>query len=256
MVIDTTRFSENSNNVILACHITSVYDVNRNTTLEDDKYQLVQEWAESISQRNLQGIIFHNNFSQETCDTYTNDSISFVKIAYNPRFNPNVYRYFVYKAFLEQYRYLFKHIFITDVSDVTVVKNPFIDSYFLENPTTIFCGDEPKKLNDSWMQAHSSHLREKISDFADYETKFADHTLLNCGIIGGNAPLLFQFIEKLCAIHQYANIDNKTAYTGDMGAFNYLVRTQFNDQLMHGAPVNTVFKGYENDREDCWFRHK
>jgi hypothetical protein len=255
MVIDTIRFSENSN-IILACHITSVYDVNRNTTLEDDNYELVQAWATSITERNLQGIIFHNNFSQETCDTYTNDSISFVKIAYNPRFNPNVYRYFVYKVFLQQYLQLFKHIFITDVSDVVVVNNPFIDAYFLDNPSTIFCGDEPKKLNDSWMLAHSSHLREKISDFAAYESQFADDTLLNCGIIGGNAPLVFQFIEKLCAIHQYANIDNKTAYTGDMGAFNYLVRTQYNHQLVHGAPVNTVFKGYENDREDCWFRHK
>ena len=240
----------------MACHITSVYDVNRNTTLEDDNYALVQAWAESITERNLQGIIFHNNFSQDTCEKYTNDSISFVKIAYDPRYNPNVYRYFVYKAFLQNYLHLFQHIFITDVSDVTVVKNPFVDTYFLENPTSIFCGDEPKKLNDSWMQAHSTHLRENISDFATYETQFEHETLLNCGIIGGNAPLLFQFIEQLCVIHQFANIDNKTAYTGDMGAFNYIARTQFNNQLIHGAPVNTLFKGYENDREDCWFRHK
>jgi hypothetical protein len=41
-----------------------------------------------------------------------------------------------------------------------------------------------------------------------------------------------------------------------MGAFNYLVRTQFNHQLLHGAPVNTVFKMYETERNDCWFRHK
>lgn len=255
MKIDTKRFSEKSN-LIMACHITSVYDVNRNTILEDDNYALVKAWAESISEKQLQGIIFHNNFSQETCDTFSNDSISFVKITHDPRYNPNVYRYFVYKTFLQNYLYLFSHIFITDVSDVTIVKNPFIDPYFLENPTSIFCGDEPKKLNDAWMLAHSSHLRERIPDFATYETTFENETLLNCGIIGGNAPLLFQFIEKLCAIHQSANSDNKTAYTGDMGAFNYLVRTQFNNQLIHGRPVNTLFKGYENERDDCWFKHK
>ncbi len=208
MVIDTIRFSENSN-IILACHITSVYDVNRNTTLEDDNYELVQAWATSITERNLQGIIFHNNFSQETCDTYTNDSISFVKIAYNPRFNPNVYRYFVYKAFLQQHLHLFKHIFITDVSDVTVVKNPFVDAFYLDNPTSIFCGDEPKKLNDSWMQAHSSQLREKISDFAAYESQFADDKLLNCGIIGGNFAELgnpyikneYHFLKSYSPLH-------------------------------------------------------
>ena len=53
---------------------------------------------------------------------------------------------------------------------------------------------------------------------------------------------------------QYAK--EQTAYTGDMGAFNYLARTRFNANLHHGAPVNTVFKSYENERTDCWFRHK
>lgn len=52
--------------LILACHITGVYDVNRNTTLHDDAYELVQEWAESVAKANLKGIIFHNNFSDET----------------------------------------------------------------------------------------------------------------------------------------------------------------------------------------------
>jgi hypothetical protein len=63
-------------------------------------------------------------------------------------------------------------------------------------------------------------------------------------------------MEQLASIHEQHNLDNKTAYTGDMGAFNYLVRTKYNDQLIHGAPVNTVFKGYEENRKDCWFRHK
>jgi hypothetical protein len=64
------------------------------------------------------------------------------------------------------------------------------------------------------------------------------------------------FIEQLAAIHEQYNLNNTTAYTGDMGAFNYLVRTSFNNNLMHGYPVNTIFKAYELDRQDCWFRHK
>ena len=68
--------------------------------------------------------------------------------------------------------------------------------------------------------------------------------------------LFFDFLQQLSAIHQQANRDNKTEYTGDMGAFNYLARTKFNQQLIHGAPVNTVFKQYETNRNDCWFRHK
>jgi hypothetical protein len=106
------------------------------------------------------------------------------------------------------------------------------------------------------MIAHSEHLRNNIPDYPVYESAFANETLLNCGIIGGSTPLFFEFLQQLCEIHKDANQDNKTAYTGDMGAFNYLARTKFNQQIIHGAPVNTVFKGYENDRNDCWFRHK
>jgi hypothetical protein len=104
--------------------------------------------------------------------------------------------------------------------------------------------------------AHSEHLRSQLADYANYEAQFADETLLNCGIIGGNALLMMDVIERLCAIHEQANSENKTAYTGDMGAFNYLLRTQFNSRVRHGFPVNTIFKGYEEDRTDCWFRHK
>ena len=255
MAFEVHRFLPNTD-VVMACHITGIYDVNRNTTLGDDQYDLVRDWAESVSKQGLQGVIFHNNFSVETCEKFTSEYISFFKIAYNSQFNPNVFRYFVYNDFLQEHIRFFNHIFVTDITDVTVVTNPFVDPFFIENPNAIFCGDEPKTLNDDWMMDHSANLRKNIVDFSEYEDTFANETLLNCGIIGGKAQIFFDFIQKLCAIHANANNDNQTAFTGDMGAFNYLARTQFNSQLIHGTPVNTVFKSYEQERQDCWFRHK
>lgn len=251
------NFNEKSKkNLIMACHITGVHDVNRNMTLANDNYDLVRDWAESLAKSEIHGIIFHNNFSKETCEKYENDYISFIKIDYDNQFNPNVYRYFVYQDFLKEQLHTIKNVFITDVSDVTLVKNPFTDDFFIENKNFIFCGDEPKILENDWMNEHAAHLRKNIADYAAYENKFGHETLLNCGIIGGASPLLFDFIQKLCMIHDKYNRENHTAFTGDMGAFNYLARTQFNDQLKYGAPVNTVFKSYENARLDCWFRHK
>ena len=255
MAFEIRHFKPNSD-VIMACHITGVHDVNRNTTLDNDNYELVRDWAESVAKQQLQGIIFHNNFTLETCEKFKNEYISFIQIKYNHQFNPNVYRYFVYKDFLQDHIQYFKNIFVTDITDVTLVNNPFIDSYFIENPTAIFCGDEPKTLNNDWMKDHSTNLRNNISDYAEYESKFGSETLLNCGVMGSKAPIFFDFIKRLCAIHESANSANKTAFTGDMGAFNYLARNQFNSQLIHGAPVNTVFKMYENERQNCWFRHK
>lgn len=245
-----------SKNLVLACHITGVYDVNRNTTLEHDDYELVRDWAESLAAAKVQGILFHTNFSDSTCQQFGNEFLSFIKIDCHPSYNPNVFRYFVYRDFLQHNLSQVNSVFCTDVSDVVLVKNPFTDSFFLENPHAIFCGDEPKLLQNEWMFDHGTHLREKILDYAAFEVAFANETLLNCGIIGANAALFYQFIEQLCAFHELGNQDNKTAFTGDMGMFNYVARTQFNAQLLHGAPVNTVFKNYETERTDCWFRHK
>lgn len=255
MAVETIQFPTGTN-LVMACHITGVYDVNRNMTLADDAYDLVKDWAESVAAANLQGVIFHNNFSDATCRSFENVNIRFVKVAHDPQFNPNVFRYFVYRDFLQKHLEQIEGVFITDVTDVVLVKNPFTDALYLNNPTALFCGDEPKTLHNDWMLAHSENLRNNISDFATYESTYATETLLNCGIIGGTTSLFLEFLKQLCAIHQHANRNNTTAYTGDMGAFNYLVRTQFQQQVIHGAPVNTVFKAYENDRTDCWFRHK
>jgi hypothetical protein len=179
-----------------------------------------------------------------------------VRVEHNPRFNPNVFRYWVYNDFLQHHIQHFTNIFITDIGDVVVVQNPFIHPHFITNPEALFCGDEPKTLDDEWMWAHSTHLRSNIADFATYESQFKQEALLNCGIIGGSASLMFNFIQQLCVLHERSNCDNHTAYTGDMGAFNYLARTQFNDRIKHGTPVNTTFKQYETERNDCWFRHK
>ena len=245
-----------SESLILACHITGIYDVNRSDTLANDDYSLVKQWAESIAHLGLNGVLFHNNFRPETAEKHQNEHITFVRITPDVQFSPNVYRYLVYRDFLRAYSKPIKSLFITDVSDVVVLNNPFVQPLFIDNPTALFCGDEPKLLANDWMKAHATHLRNRMMDYADYEANFKAHTLLNCGIIGGSTAVMQPFIEKLCGIHQSYNYDNTTAYTGDMGAFNYLVRTQFNEPLFHGSPVNTVFKAYQDDRTDCWFRHK
>ncbi len=242
--------------VVMACHLTGIYDVNRSQVLPDDDYSLVQAWAESLEALSLQGILFHNNFSDATCARYQHEGLIFIKIAVDPAFSPNVFRYFAYRNFLNRYAPLPDALFVTDVSDVVVCNNPFVQPFFTEHSEALFCGDESKTLSDPWMVEHGAHLRNQIAGYADYETKFKDAPLLNCGIIGGYLPVMRNFIDQLCLIHEQYNRSNPTNYTGDMGAFNYLARTQFNDRLLHGFPCNTIFKGYENERTDSWFRHK
>ncbi len=242
-------------NLIAASHFSGIYDVNRSTTLANDDFMLVSEWANSITALGLKGIIFHNNFSEKTCQLYQSNHIHFIKVDYQAPYNPNVFRYLIYAEFLQQCSSLIKNIFFTDISDVKVLLNPFVEELYLNNTSSIFCGDEPKILDNEWMQLHSQHLRSKISDYFVHETKFKNYTLLNCGIMGGAISIMHPFIKELSSIHQEFNTDNNTPYTGDMGAFNYLINKKYREKLIHGRPVNTEFKSYSEDNS-CWFKHK
>ncbi len=241
------------NNLILATYLAGIYDVNRNETMQRDDVSIIAAWAESIIRIGLQGVVFHNSLSETSIAKYASH-IKFIKVDFNEKYNTNNFRYFLYNDYLK--KNIVDNIFITDITDVVVLNNPFTNDFFINNTDKIFCGDEPKLLDNEWMQSHSAHLRSKINDFAEYEQKFKNETLLNCGVIGGSITIMQPFLEKLCTIHEKYSINNTTSYTGDMGAFNYLLRTQFNTEIIHGSPVNTIFKLYENQRKDCWFMHK
>mgnify|MGYP005859519167 CR=1 FL=1 len=145
--------------LILGVHITGVYDVNRRTTLPDDNFSLVVEWANSIAKPGLKGILFHNNFSVETCRRHETKRLRLIQIQHDARFTPNVYRYFLYRDFLRDHVSEIEGLFVTDASDVVVSNNPFEQPLFKEPPQSLFCGDEPKPLDNVWMKEHATHLR-------------------------------------------------------------------------------------------------
>lgn len=246
----------NAQEAVFSCILTGVFDVNRQEKLHEDDFSKVEDWYNSLVQHQVRGYLFHNTFSEKTVSTYQNEYVRFIRVDYSGEINPNAYRYILYDAFLKANPTLFSALFLTDVSDVVLVQNPFQSTLFQSNPSTLFCGDEPTLLANEWMLAHGEHLRNQLADYADYEAHFAQHTLLNCGIVGGQIAVMQALISEIALLHQTYTASNRTPYTLDMGVFNYVVRTHFQANLVHGAPVNTVFKGYENDRNDCWFRHK
>lgn len=243
-------------NIIMACFFTGVYDVNGNVTYADDDIDKIKEWMDSIINLRLFGIVFHNAFSDKRVNEFENEYIKFIKVEECKGFYPSAYRYFVYRDFLQKYSSEFSNVFITDILDVVVLKNPFNQELFLSNRNKIFCGDELTTADCEWMRNHNAHLRKKIPDFVYYEDKFRNHTLLNAGIIGGSMILMKSLIEEMASIHEQYNYDNNINYTGDMGVVNYLLRKKYNNRLIHGDPVNTKYKMFEVERKDCWFRHK
>ncbi|MDI1235520.1 MAG: hypothetical protein PSX81_14675 [bacterium] len=247
---------KSSANFIFASILTGVYDVNRNENLQHDDFSIVEKWVSSIVKLKLNGILFHNTFSKETVDNYANKYVQFVNVEYNKELNPNIYRYYIYQDYISKNLQNINNLFVTDVSDVEVVANPFESPLFKENPNRLFCGDEPEILDNEWMRNHCNHLRDSMPEFRNFEALNQYKTLLNCGIIGANINVMKDLFDKMLGIHDAFSYSNSTDYTLDMGVFNYVARTHFGQNLFHGEPVNTCFKNYEIHRTDCWFRHK
>lgn len=245
-----------SGNLVCASLFTGVFDVNRSEMLPQDHFPLIQKWCVSIQYLGLNGVVFHNNFSEKTISEAQLDRIFFIKVDFNTMLNANVYRYLVYLDFLKKYGHQIENIFFTDIADVAVVKNPFADLFYSQNAESIFCGDEEEIVDNPWMRNHCTHLRNLIPKFEEFEKINKSKTLLNCGVIGGKTAVMAELLEELCKIHLSCTVSNKTPFTLDMGAFNYVARTSFSDRIIHGFPVTTRFKYYEDHREDCWFRHK
>jgi len=245
-----------SANFIFASLLTGVYDVNRNELLQQNDFSVIQKWYNSILRAHLKAIVFHNSFSANFVKKYSNEHIQFVEVHYDGRLKPNVYRYFIYQNYLQTNLEGIENIFVTDITDVEVLKNPFESDVFSQNSDFLFCGDEPKILDNDWMRNHSSHLRDLMPEFSKYEVVNKHETLLNCGVIGSNLTIMKSLFDKMVQVHEAFSYSNTTAYTLDMGVFNFVARTAFANKIMHGKPVNTVFKAYESERTDCWFRHK
>lgn len=241
---------------IFASLLTGVYDVNRNELLENNDFGIIQKWYDSILKLQINAVIFHNTFSEEIVEKYTNEYIRFIEVTYDKRLKPNVFRYFIYRDYLKQNSHKIRNLFVTDITDVEVIDNPFESALYTENSGSLFCGDEPETLDNDWMRNHCSHLRNSMPEFSTYEELNQHETLLNCGIIGANAAVMELLFNKMVAIHETVSFTNTTDFTLDMGVFNFVARTTFAHKIFHGEPVNTIFKKYEMHRTDCWFRHK
>lgn len=242
--------------LVMCCHIAGVFDVNRQAILPANDFSALEPWVKSVVDKGVKGIIFHNHFTAQTCTKHAHPLLQFKRVAYNNTYNPNVFRYFAYRHFLQQHGHNIAAVFLTDATDVVMQLNPFTDPFFKTKTGKLFCGDELKPLDNEWMRDHGKYLRDQNDRYALFEETYKQQALLNCGVIGGSKQLVYEFLEALCAFHRQYNQHNPTDFTGDMGAFNFIARTQFNKLIVHGEPVNTVFKNYETHRRDCWFQHK
>lgn len=145
-----------------------------------------------------------------------------------------------------------QYAFIVDSTDVQMVNDPFL---FMEKGK-LYSGDEPKRVDDAWMKANHRH-----PDMVELYELHGHKALLNCGLCGGDRDTLIEFtgrmIEQLYIYEGEARTGIDCPTDSDMGIYNCLAYSLYEDRLVHGPMVNTLFAKWEPYEEArAWWKHK
>lgn len=166
--------------------------------------------------------------------------------------NPYFQRWLSIREYLRRNRSELNFVFCTDATDVVMLQNPFPHMV----AGKLYTGDEPTTVNCPWMLNHHKHVT-----LQQFMRQYGHLKLLNAGLLGGHVDTVIEFLTGIVDFYFQAMIDShyhKRPDCGmtDMAVFNYIARTKFTDRIIHGAPVNTVFKANDIENKVCWFKHK
>lgn len=210
----------------------------------------IETWYNSINKLGINGVVFYDNLTSEFISKYQNSNVTFHRVE-SSEYSNNDWRFFVYRDFLKDN--LYDSVFLTDGSDVTVVKNP--NQIIKEYPDKDFfiCKDSINLADFGYLQIHKLAQWEKYSWFA-MQCLQRKLDLINMGVIGGTYSNICQFLEVFCETRTKMANPN---FNADMWIGQYVFRHLLADKkLLLGYPFTSDFKQYQNDRKDVYFIHK
>ena len=207
----------------------------------------IEPWYNSVCDLNIEGRVFYDDLSDEFIKEYETDKIKFIKVEISDYSN-NDWRFFCYRNFLEENK--FDSVFLSDGSDVTVVKDPseIVNS---TNHDLYVCKDSIKLDEFPYLGFHKSQ------DWDDYVLMCLNKTrwpLINMGVLGGSYKNIIDFLNIFCEVRsEMGNAD----FNANMWIGQYVFRSLFKDKsIMIGEPFTSEFKKYQDDRKDVYFIHK
>lgn len=216
--------------------------------VSQNDFKYIEPWYNSVNKLGLEGRIFYDNLSDDFLDKYTTEKIKFIKVEPSDYSN-NDWRFFCYRNYLEENK--FDNVFLTDGSDVTVVKDPSKIITEFCNTDFFVCKDSIMLNEFPYLQVHEQANWESYTWFSICQNRLE---LINMGVIGGNYENILVFLDKFCETRIRLGSPD---FNSDMWTGQYIFRHLLSDKnLLIGEPFTSNFKKYEIDRKDVYFIHK
>lgn len=229
-------------NVVLTVLLTETADPQRGIKMAAQP-DMLEKWAKSI--KGAKAVVLADNLNKPPEGAF---------LSYVERSQENPY----FLRWLHIYRWLREHpevqwIWATDGTDVEMLHEPWTAM----EKGKLYVGSEASTLASPWML--KSHEASYLQSFMQENAALP---LLNCGLLGGDRETVMQFVHDINAdwyalkTKRFMKTEKAGSEIGDMATFNYVARTRWNDRIVTGPQVHTVFKGNGIGHETAWFKHK
>lgn len=253
--------------VIMSCYMTSKPDPQRQVYQQNDSYEYIKPFYETVLKCGLHAIIFTDNLSDEFIEKYQTDRIIFKKCKIGG-YSINDERFILYYQYLLSNPY--KYVLMTDVSDVFVNLNPFD---LLKNDGRIFVGTNVvgmgcEKRTPMWFERRSWKIdpfNEKLKKARYDEIGYQPNQIqiYSAGLLGSSYQQIMWFLVQMINIMLII----KSHKNYNMIIFNYIINRHLlkgydaksfcTDYIFTGAPFNSLFGKFEKmEDSSCCFFHK
>jgi glycosyltransferase involved in cell wall biosynthesis len=217
-------------NLVLTCYFTTLIDPQRGTKWDFNPNAL----------NDLKHSIPNNTDFRALVDTKAIRMGGVLEVYSLPKHeNPYMAKWIAFRDYIVAHPE-YDNIALLDGTDTEILNNPFphIDR------EKLYCGDEPGTLNNQWLRNHHPQ-------YIEFLNKNMRTPILNAGVIIGHRMLLLEFLDKII---ERIPLDHSMT---DMTLYNYTLRTHFNDKIVSGRKVTTVFKAFDKvNRLGSWIKHK
>ncbi len=227
--------------LVITTLLTSYFDPQRNIKMQPDP-SLLSAWAKSV--KGADAVVLADELTEAPPGA---------KLVLVPGVAMNIY----FRRWLHIYQYLRDHpeyhlVWCTDGTDVEMLHAPWEEM----EAAKVYVGSEPKTYADAW--SRQNHPEKPYQDFLD---EHCHDVMLNAGLLGGERQDVMAFAHAIVRLYyriesnRFWQTERAGSAVGDMLAFG-IVAKSFEDRIVTGPQVHTVFKSNGIGKEYAFWRHK
>lgn len=246
--------------IAISCYFNNLKDPQRDKYWHDNS-EHSRPWVESIYENDMYGVILHDGVGDGVDLDLIGNELNeknrvIAKKVDTDNHPPAIERFYAIRKFLCNLDWFRKvdRVFLTDLFDLYFNRNPF--ELMKDRYSKYYVGGQEMTIGeDEWLMARFDELGRWIPSVSAREIK--DKTSLQAGVIGADLDDMLLLLDQL--VMNYFEVipskNNEMLGTIDMAVVNYVMWTEFANDIFVGYPLNSETRANQTEG-DFYIKHK